>query len=200
MFVLFNISVEYECYQFPEIFWSLALNLYKYFFRNIFLTFKMNVNNFLTEALRPYFLHLSIIWRFKYIYFSLFFLHCFINVLLSWKILNIADNVYKGCSLSFVSRLLLWYLIATFRPHTTGLHQAILSIYWVGLFVPPWLLACRVSQTSLIGGFRSKALMVLSEEETGPSAVRCGGHRLLCCLIVCIHASGISIPLFCWCC
>ena len=103
------------------------------FFWNIFLTFKMNVNNFLTEALRPYFLHLSIIWRFKYIYFSLFFLHCFINVLLSWKILNIADNVYKGCSLSFVSRLLLWYLIATFRPHTTGLHQAIASIYWVAL-------------------------------------------------------------------
>ena len=64
-------------------------------------------------------------------------------------------------------------------------------------FVPPWLLASRVSRTSLIGGFRSKALMVLSEEETGPSAVRCGGDRLLICLIVCIHASGISIPLFC---
>ena len=47
-------------------------------------------------------------------------------------------------------------------------------------FVPPWLLVSCVSRTSLmVGGFRSKALMVLSEEETGPSAVRCGGDRLL---------------------
>ena len=27
----------------------------------------------------------------------------------------------------------------TFRPHTAGLNQAITSICWVGLFVPPWL-------------------------------------------------------------
>ena len=30
-------------------------------------------------------------------------------------------------------------MIATFRPHTAGLNQAIASICWVGLFVPPWL-------------------------------------------------------------
>ena len=29
--------------------------------------------------------------------------------------------------------------MATFRPHTAGLNQAIASICWVGLFVPPWL-------------------------------------------------------------
>ena len=53
-----------------------------------------------------------------------------------------------------------------------------------------------VSRTSLmVGGFVSKALLVLSQEETNPSAVRCGRERLLCCLIVAIYASGISIPL-----
>ena len=45
------------------------------------------------------------------------------------------------------------------------------------------------------GWWISKALLVLSEEETDPSAVRCGNDRLLCCLIVGIHASGVSIPL-----
>ena len=50
-----------------------------------------------------------------------------------------------------------------------------------------------VSRTSLmVGEIRSKALLVLSGEETVPSAVRCG--RLLFCLIVGIHTSGISIP------
>ena len=53
-----------------------------------------------------------------------------------------------------------------------------------------------VSRTSLmVGGFGSKALLVLSQEETNPLAVRCGRERLLCCLIVAIYASGISIPL-----
>ena len=50
-----------------------------------------------------------------------------------------------------------------------------------------------VSRT-MVGGFRSKALTVSSEEETDPSGDRCGGDRLLCCLTVGIHASGISIP------
>ena len=36
----------------------------------------------------------------------------------------------------------------TFRPHTAGLQQAIMSIYWVELFVPPWLLVIGVWQTS----------------------------------------------------
>ena len=59
-----------------------------------------------------------------------------------------------------------WILIATFRPHTAGLHQAIVSIYWVELFVPPWLLVIGVSQTSLmVRGFQSKALLALWEEE-----------------------------------
>ena len=53
-----------------------------------------------------------------------------------------------------------------------------------------------VSQNSLmVGGFQSKAFLALWEEVTDPSAVRCGGNRLSCCLIVGIHTSGISIPL-----
>ena len=52
------------------------------------------------------------------------------------------------------------------------------------------------SQTWLmVGGFLSKALLALLEEDPVPSVVRCGNDRLLCCLIVGIHASGISIPL-----
>ena len=74
-------------------------------------------------------------------------------------------------------------LIATFRPYTAGLHQAIVSIYWVEPFVPPWLLMIGVSQTSLmIGGFRSKALLALWEDDTDPLAVRCGRGRQSCCL------------------
>ena len=86
----------------------------------------------------------------------------------------------------------------TFQLHTAGLHQAIYSINLLSqtTFVPPWLLVIGLSQTSLmVGGFRSKALLALSEEETDPSAVRCGGDRLSCCLIVGINTSGISIPL-----
>ena len=104
--------------------------------------------------------------------------------------------MYKGFSLSFVFTIVTLILIATFRPLTAGLHQVIVSICSVGLFVPPWLFVIGVSRTSLMGGgFRSKALLVLSEEETDPLAIRCGSDRLLCCLIVGIHASGISIPL-----
>ena len=49
-----------------------------------------------------------------------------------------------------------------------------------------WLLVIGVSRTSLmVGGFRSKVMLVLLEEETVPSAVRCDNdHQLLCCLIV----------------
>ena len=88
-------------------------------------------------------------------------------------------------------------LIATFRPHTAGLHQDILSIYWVELLVPPWLLVIGVSQTSLmVGGFRSKALLALWEEEADPLAFQRGRGQLSCCLIVDIQASGIWIPLY----
>ena len=43
----------------------------------------------------------------------------------------------------------------------------------------------------LIGGFRSSSFRL----DIVPSAVRLGTDRLLCSLIVGIHASGISIPL-----
>ena len=43
----------------------------------------------------------------------------------------------------------------------------------------------------MVGGFQSKVLLVLLEEETVPSAVGCGRDRLLFCLIVDIHTSGI---------
>ena len=98
--------------------------------------------------------------------------------ILSWKILIIVDNVYEGLSVSFASRLSL-ILIATFLPHTAGLHQAIVSIYWIRLFVPLWLLVIGVTRTSLmVGGFRSKELLVLLEEETDPSVVRCGNRGI----------------------
>ena len=98
---------------------------------------------------------------------------------MSWKILIIVDNVYKGFSFIVCLTIVTFILISTFRPHTAGLHQAIVLIYWACLFVPPWWLDC-VSQTSLmVGRFRSKALLsllVLWEEETDPSAV-CYGRN-----------------------
>ena len=115
---------------------------------------------------------------------------------MSWKTLIIVDNVYKGLSLIVCATIVTLTLIATFRPYTAGFHQLIVSIYWIGLFVPPWLFVIGVSQMLLtVGGFRSKALLVFSEEETDPSAVRCGRDRQLCCLIVGVHTSGISVPL-----
>ena len=86
------------------------------------------------------------------------------------------DNVYKGFSFIVCLTIVTLILITTFRPHTAGLHQAIVSIHGVGLFVPPWLLVIGVSQTSLmVGRFRSKellSLLVLREEEIDPSAIR----------------------------
>ena len=67
---------------------------------------------------------------------------------LSWNILFILDNVYKGFRLLFVSRSSL----RSFRPRAAGLHKAIVLIYWVGLFVPPWMLVISVSRTSLMAG------------------------------------------------
>ena len=105
----------------------------------------------------------------------------------------------RGFSFIFCPTIVTLISITTFRPHTAGLHQAIVSIYWVELFVPPYLLVIGVSQTSLIvGEFWSKALLALWEFKTDPSAVRCGRGRFSCCLIVLIHASGILCP--CWCC
>lgn len=42
-------------------------------------------------------------------------------------------------------------LIATLRPGTAGTHQAMVSIYWVGLLVPLWLLVISISGTPLVG-------------------------------------------------
>ena len=95
---------------------------------------------------------------------------------------------YKGFSFIVCLTIVTLILITTFRPHTAGLHQVIVLIYWVELFVPSWLLVIGVSQTSLmIGGFRSKELLALWEEVTDPSAVHWGRDRLPCCLIVGIH-------------
>ena len=112
-----------------------------------------------------------------------------------WKIIIMVDNVYKGFSFIVCLTIVTLILVVT-RPHTAGPHQAIVSIYWVELFVPTWLLVIGISQTSLMAGaFRSKVLLALREENTHPSAVLCGRGRLLCWLIVGIHASGISILL-----
>ena len=112
-----------------------------------------------------------------------------------WKIIIMVDNVYKGFSFIVCLTIVTLILVVT-RPHTAGPHQAIVSIYWVELFVPTWLLVIGVSQTSLIvGAFRSKALLALREEKTDPSAVLCGRGRMLCCLILGILAAGISILL-----
>ena len=72
--------------------------------------------------------------------------------------------------------------------------------YWFGDvratgLVTPWFVLIGAFRSSLrlllIGGFRSLSFSL----EIVPSAVRLGTDRLLCCLIVGIHASGISIPL-----
>ena len=67
--------------------------------------------------------------------------------------------------------------LETFRLRTTGLHQGTVSIYWVRLFEPPWLIL-------VIGWWvRFKALLSLLEEKTIPSAFFCSSDRLLYCLI-----------------
>ena len=64
--------------------------------------------------------------------------------------------------------------LETFWLRTTGLHQGTVSIYWVRLFEPPWLL--------VIGWWvRFKALLSLLEEKTIPSAFFCRNDRLLYC-------------------
>ena len=70
------------------------------------------------------------------------------------------DNVYKGFSFFVCLTIVTLILIATFLLRTAGLHQAIVSIYRVELYVPPWLIVIGVPQFSLlVGGFRSKALL-----------------------------------------
>ena len=87
--------------------------------------------------------------------------------MISWKILIIVDNVLKGFSFIVYFTIVSLILIATFRPHSACLYQAILLIYWVELFVPLWLLVIGVSQTSLmVGGFRS--IVRLSKSTLSP--------------------------------
>ena len=116
--------------------------------------------------------------------------------------LIIVDNLYKGLSLIVCATVVTLTLIAAFRPYTAGFHQLIVSIYWIGLliFVPPWLFMIGGSQTLLmVGGFWSKALLVLLEEETDPSVVGCGRDWLSCCLIVgiqsCFRNLSSTVPI-----
>ena len=55
------------------------------------------------------------------------------------------------------------------------------------------------SRTTLMGGgFRFEAYLTSLEVEAIPSAVGCSSDRVLCCLIVGIHALVIFIPLSLW--
>ena len=93
-------------------------------------------------------------------------------------ILRLSSLLVSQCIKGFIYRL----------SHNCH-YQVTVSISWVGLFVPPWLLVIGVSRTSLmVGRFQSKALLALLEEETFPSVVCCGSNWLLCCLIVGINA------------
>ena len=85
-----------------------------------------------------------------------------------------------------------------FDRYTAGLHQAMVSTDCVIVQVAPWFVLIGTFRSSLrlllIGGFQSLS----SRLEIVPSAVRLGTDRLLCCLIVGIHASGISFPSLMW--
>ena len=82
-----------------------------------------------------------------------------------------------------------------FDRYTAGLHQAMVSTHCITAEVAPWFVLIGAFRSSfrllLIGGFQSLSFTL----EIVPSAVRLGTDRLLCCLIMGIHASGISIPL-----
>ena len=72
---------------------------------------------------------------------SSFFVWCIVFLFfyvfsMSWKILFIVDNMYNGLCLSCDCHI----LCRCYRSNLySGLHQVIVSIYWVELFVPPWL-------------------------------------------------------------
>ena len=84
--------------------------------------------------------------------------------------------IYKEFCLLFVSDSHL-VIDCNISPHTAGLHQVIVSIYWVELSALPWLVVNGISQTSLmVGGFWSKALLASIEEQTSLSNVQ----RKLC--------------------
>ena len=72
--------------------------------------------------------------------------------------------------------------IATFRLLNASFHQAMRSTGYAAPFKSRW--------SAVIGVFRSS----LFRREVVASGVRCCTTLLLCFSIVCIHASGISIP------
>ena len=95
-------------------------------------------------------------------------------ILLSWSVPS--NNEITKWSSHHVNEIQNHKVIAVWNSRRCEFSHV--NTPWVELFVPPWLLVIGVSQTSLIiGGFRSKALLELWEEEIGPSAVRCGGDR-----------------------
>ena len=116
--------------------------------------------------------------------------------------LIIVDNVYRGFSfIVCLTIIVTLILIATFWPHTAGLHQTIMLTYWGKLFVPPWLWLWLISDwciTNLAHGWWvliQRIVGIVRGRNCDPSAVHCGRGRMSCCRIVGIHASGISIPL-----
>ena len=58
--------------------------------------------------------------------------------------------MYKGFSFIICLTIVTLLLIATFRPHTAGLHRAKVSIYWAELSVPLWLLMIGVSRKGIV--------------------------------------------------
>ena len=79
-------------------------------------------------------------------------------------------NWIKGFSFIVCPTIVTLILITTLRPHTTGLHQEIESIYWVELFVPPWLLVICVSQNNNLHDVTS-AILVCQHDKTAAMLV-----------------------------
>ena len=88
--------------------------------------------------------------------------------------------------------------IATF---SAALHRVMVSTDCVTVKVAPWFVLIRVRLDPLLGccsledsygGFQALSFRL----EIVPSEICLGTDRLLCCLIVGIQASGISISLY----
>ena len=66
------------------------------------------------------------------------------------KDINQCGNVYKEFSFIVCLTIVTLISIGTFLLHTAGLHQPIVSIYRVKLFVPLWLLVTGVSKFKIV--------------------------------------------------
>ena len=73
-------------------------------------------------------------------------MHFFAMYFISWKTLFIVVGAKRVSFIVLSRRSVIDH--DRFRPRTTGLHQAIVSIYWVGLLEPPWLLVIGVLRTN----------------------------------------------------